>query len=136
MEDRSVDKVTYSMFVVPVLMEGLLKQISLGMVRSAGKSMLEWSVEELISTLDVQLEVCECHTSLIKTRIVGISSNDGRRPKEASKMESSASVLLKRVKDLLNAQVPKDVCDVCSLLGMANYSSKYIENFATITAPL
>ena len=42
----------------------------------------------------------------------------------------------KRVKDLLNAQVPKDICDVHSLSGMANYSSKYIKNFATITAPL
>ena len=42
----------------------------------------------------------------------------------------------KRVHDLLNAEVPKDIRDVRSLLGMANYSSKYIENFATITAPL
>ena len=32
--------------------------------------------------------------------------------------------------------MPKDVRDVRSLLGMANYSSKYIKNFANITAPL
>ena len=42
----------------------------------------------------------------------------------------------KRVHDLLNAEVPKDIRDVRSLLGMANYSSKCIKNFATITAPL
>ena len=42
----------------------------------------------------------------------------------------------KRVEDLLTAQVPKDVGDVRSLLGFANYSSRYIKNFATITAPL
>ena len=41
----------------------------------------------------------------------------------------------KRVHDLLNAEVPTNIRDVCSLLGMANYSSTYIENFATITAP-
>ena len=42
----------------------------------------------------------------------------------------------KRVQDLQNAQVPRNVHDVRSLLGMANYSSKYIANFATITSPL
>ncbi len=42
----------------------------------------------------------------------------------------------KRVQDLQNAQVPKSVHDVRSLLGMANYSSKYIANFATLTSPL
>ena len=43
---------------------------------------------------------------------------------------------MKRVTDLLHAEVPEDVRDVCSLLGMAKYSSKYTDNFATITAPL
>ncbi len=33
-------------------------------------------------------------------------------------------------------QFQKNAQDVRSLLGMANYSSKYIPNFATITAPL
>ena len=42
----------------------------------------------------------------------------------------------KRVKALQNAPVPRNVHDVRSLLGMANYSSSYIPNFATITAPL
>ena len=42
----------------------------------------------------------------------------------------------KRVSDLLNAPVPKNVHEVRSLLGMASYSSHYIANFATISAPL
>ena len=42
----------------------------------------------------------------------------------------------KRVTDLLNAPRPQNVHEVRSLLGMANYSCKYIANFATITTPL
>ena len=42
----------------------------------------------------------------------------------------------KRVEDLLNAPRPTNVHEVRSLLGMANYSSKYIQDYATITAPL
>ncbi len=41
----------------------------------------------------------------------------------------------KRVKDLREAPTPTSIHDVRSLLGMANYSSRYIANFATITAP-
>jgi hypothetical protein len=40
------------------------------------------------------------------------------------------------IKDLKDAPKPTSVHDVRRLLGMANYSSKYIANFATITAPL
>ena len=42
----------------------------------------------------------------------------------------------KQVSDLLNAPVPQNFHEVRSLLGMANYSSRYIANFATISAPL
>ena len=42
----------------------------------------------------------------------------------------------KRVEDLDNASVPITAKDVRSLLGMANYSAKYIPNYATLTAPL
>ena len=42
----------------------------------------------------------------------------------------------KRVKDLKESPVPKNIHEVRSLLGMANYSSRYTANFATITAPL
>ena len=41
-----------------------------------------------------------------------------------------------RVKDLQDAPKPTNVHAVRSLLGMANYSSKYIANLSTITAPL
>ena len=53
-----------------------------------------------------------------------IFSKDGNKPD------------LKRVDALKNATVPSNVSEVRSLLGMANYSAKYIPNFATITAPL
>ena len=42
----------------------------------------------------------------------------------------------KRAEDLANATVPTNIQEVRSLLGMANYSAKYIPNFATITDPL
>ena len=42
----------------------------------------------------------------------------------------------KKVNDLLNAPKPTNTHEVRSFLGMANYSSKYIRNFATITTPL
>ena len=53
-----------------------------------------------------------------------IFSKDGNKPDP------------KRVDALKNASVPTSVSEVRSLLGMANYSAKYIPNFATITAPL
>ena len=42
----------------------------------------------------------------------------------------------KRVTDLLNAPQPTNSHEVRSFLGMANYSSKYIRDFATLTVPL
>ena len=42
----------------------------------------------------------------------------------------------KRVEDVQNASEPQNASEVRSLLGMANYSRKYIRDFATITAPL
>ena len=53
-----------------------------------------------------------------------IFSKDGIRPDP------------KRVTDLLHAPRPANVSEVRSLLGMANYSSQYIPDFATLTAPL
>ena len=41
-----------------------------------------------------------------------------------------------RVLDLQNALVPTNVHEVRSFLGMANYSSRYIPNYATISEPL
>ena len=42
----------------------------------------------------------------------------------------------KRITDLQNMSVPTNAQEVRSLLGMANYSSKYIHNYATVTSPL
>ena len=42
----------------------------------------------------------------------------------------------KRVQNLQNAQIPQNIHELRSIIGMANYSSKYIANFATITSPL
>ena len=42
----------------------------------------------------------------------------------------------KRVADLLNAPQLTNIHEVRSLIGMANYSSKYIQDYATIMAPL
>ena len=53
-----------------------------------------------------------------------VFSEDGTRPDP------------QRVVDLLNAPQPSNAHDVRRLLGMANYSSKYIRDFATLTAPL
>ena len=41
-----------------------------------------------------------------------------------------------RISDLRNAPIPTSIKEVRSLLGMANYSAKYIQDFATLTAPL
>ena len=42
----------------------------------------------------------------------------------------------KRIADLQKVSMPGNVQEVRSLLGMANYSCKYIHDFATVTAPL
>ena len=42
----------------------------------------------------------------------------------------------KRIIDLQNMSTPTNAQEVRSLLGMANYSSRYIRNYATITSPL
>ena len=52
-----------------------------------------------------------------------IFSKDGIRPDP------------KRVTDLLHAPRPANVTEVRSLLGMDYYSSQYIPDFATLTAP-
>ena len=95
LEAMSVDKVTYSAIVVPVLMEKLPKQIQLTMVRGAEKTMLEWTLEEFINALDSQLDVRECHASVLK---LGMPSNNlpQRRPRQdmSASGPSTASALM------------------------------------------
>lgn len=95
LEAMSVDKITYSAIVVPVLMDKLPKQIQLNMVRGVGKTMLEWTLDEFIKALDSELEVRECHASIVR---LGISSNNQppRRPKQdiSTTGPSTASALM------------------------------------------
>ena len=42
----------------------------------------------------------------------------------------------KKIDAFANTKQPTTVSEVRSLLGMANYSSKFIKNYATITEPL
>ena len=94
LEALAVDKTTYSGIVVPILMEKLPKQIRFNMVRAVGKSFLKWSLEEMISALDVELEIRECHSSLFKPGAVG-ASQESRRPKqEVSKIGCSTASAL------------------------------------------
>ena len=50
--------------------------------------------------------------------------------------EKGTSPAASRVEALQNMSEPKDVSEVRSLLGMAQYSASYIPNFSSITAPL
>ena len=95
LEAMSFDKVTYSAIVVPVLMEKLPKQIQLTMVRGAEKTMLEWTLGEFINALDSELDVWECHASVLK---LGMPSNNlpQRRPRQdmSASGPSTASALM------------------------------------------
>ena len=42
----------------------------------------------------------------------------------------------RRTQDVIDASIPQNVSELCSFLGMVNFSSKYIANFATIATPL
>ena len=43
---------------------------------------------------------------------------------------------LKKINDILKLDAPVNASEVCSLLGVANYSSRFIQGYATLTAPL
>ena len=46
-------------------MENLPKQIRFNTVRPHGKSMLDWTIDEVIFALNVELDVQECHIPLL-----------------------------------------------------------------------
>ena len=52
--------------MVPVLVEKLPKSIKYNMVRSWTKRVLEWELDELIKQLDLELEVHETNSELMK----------------------------------------------------------------------
>ena len=71
------------------------------------------------------LNVKKCQFNKSKTTFYGLDfSKDGVTPDES------------KIQDLKNAKRPQDVKEVCSLLGMTNYSARFIQNFADIVKPL
>ena len=91
LEALSVDQGTYSKIVVPVLVEKLPKQLKFSMVRSRRKSVLEWSLDELIAELDLELEVRENHADLLK--ISGRPNKQEEKQQTRSKGSNTASAL-------------------------------------------
>ena len=78
-----------------------------------------------IDTHGLILNLDKCQFLQPKLEFFGLNfSADGIRPDP------------KKVSALATAAMPTTVSEVRSLLGMANYSSQFIPNFATITEPL
>ena len=87
LEALNVDKKSYSTFVVPILMEKLPKEFRIGMARSMKKGMLEWSLDELVSALDEEMEVRESHDSLLKpVRAVDRPNKQQKQPVSTASM--------------------------------------------------
>lgn len=98
--------------------------IVFGSTRAEHDSNLEKCLQRL-ATKGLRLNRSKCEFLNSTLSFFGqIFSKDGTRPDP------------KRVDDLLNAPQPANAHEVRSLLGMANYTSKYIPDFATITSPL
>ena len=85
--------------------------------------MIRLSINALLACLTLNLSKCKLLNTTLEM-FGQIFSKGGMHPDP------------KRVEDLLNAPRPINVHKVHSLLGMANYSSKYIQDYATITASL
>ena len=66
LEALGVDKITYSSIIVPVLMEKLPEISRLGMVRDAGKTHCEWTLEEMLESLKKEIKIQECQVPLMK----------------------------------------------------------------------
>ena len=92
LESMSIDKITYSAIMVPVLMEKLRKQVQPNIVRDVGKTMFEWTLDEFVKAMDSELEVRECHASIMK---LGISSNN--QPLRRQRRDVSATGLGQQV---------------------------------------
>ena len=86
------------------------------------------ALDECLHRLDAHgltLNFDKCQFLQPKLEFFGLNfSKDGVRPDP------------KKVSALANAAMPTTVSEVRSFLGMANYSSQFIPNFATVTEPL
>ena len=76
---------------MPVLVEKLPKQLNFSMVRSRRRSVLEWSLDELITELDLELEVRENHAEFLK--ISGRPKQEEAKQQPRSKGPNTARVL-------------------------------------------
>jgi len=93
LEAQGVEKSSYSRIVVPVLVEKLPKSIKYNMVRSCRVSVLDWELDELIRELDLELEVRETNSELMKFGDGNRRDAERRRPsseyKEFRKMNTA-----------------------------------------------
>ena len=99
--------------------------IIFGSIRSEHDQNLDVCLKRIASK-GLRLNRSKCNFLSTKLSFFGqIFTKEGTRPDP------------KKVNDLLlHALKPANTHEVRSFLRMANYSSKYIQNFATITAPL
>ena len=65
----SVEKIKNTAIIVPALMDKLPKHIQLSKVRGVRKTMLEWTLEKFIKVLVSELNVRECHASVVKLKM-------------------------------------------------------------------
>eukprot|EP00794_Sanderia_malayensis_P006437 gene6437-biopygen4765 len=84
LEALSVDTITYSSVIVPVLIEKLPEGIRLGMLRDVGKSHLDWNLEEMLGVLSKELEIRECHFQLSRNPNGQGRPEDTRRSRQES----------------------------------------------------
>ena len=82
LEAQGVEMSTYSSIVVPVLMEKILEVVRFTMIRATEKNHLKWTLADLLSVLEKELEVRESHVPLLKYAKHGSAVTEkARRPK-------------------------------------------------------
>ena len=71
LEALQVDMATYSKFVVPLLMEKILEQMRINMIRFSTSDHLEWSSTEFVQEFEKEIVVRESHIPLGKPNNTG-----------------------------------------------------------------
>ena len=67
LEAQSVDKESYSTVVVPLLMDKIPQSIRHNMIRF-GEDHMKWNVDDLVKSLDKELDVLEGHIPILKSQ--------------------------------------------------------------------
>ena len=67
LEAQYVDKESYSTVVVPVLMDKIPQSIRHNMIRF-GEDHMKWNVDDLVKSLDKELDVLEGHIPILKSQ--------------------------------------------------------------------